>query len=332
MFSRNCRCLSRRFGVTLVELLTSVSLVGVLVSLMLPGIQSAREASRSIHCSNNLKQLGLGLANYADAHKMLPSGARIAPYRTTGVSWLVEVLPYIEEDAISDRYDKSSLRSGNLLMHGKNRAVVDGYQSSIFLCPSSPLPPLHPIGLSGSQVMMPSYVGIAGATSHDGFPESRVSWCCVPAIDGKISAGGAMPPNRRVTFEQVTDGTSKTICLAESSDYAYSASGQAFRIDGGFPSGWVTGAMSPGVPPEYLGARPAWNITSVRYRLSHSDYDQPGVHENRGANNPLLSAHPGVVHAVMVDGSVRRLADSLPLAELKQMATRDSDSLPAYDR
>lgn len=314
----------RRSAATLVDLMISIALLGVLAAIMLPALQQAREGSRASVCKSRLKELCVGLRGYEASHKALPAGARIAPFKTVGVSWLIEILPFLEEGAVHDRYDRRSMHSGALLLHAGNRAAVDGLQLPTMLCPSSPLPPLHPIGLTTSaRVLTPHYVGIAGATSHDGFVEARVAPCCLFAVDGEISGGGALPPNDRVRLGEVVRGLSRTLCIAESSDYAYSPTGQAHRVDGGFPMGWVAGAMSPGVPPRYEGSRKAWNTTSVRYELNRSDYELPGILDDRGPNNPLNAPHPGVVHVATLDGSVRALADTLPIGELKRMATRD---------
>src|SRR3954454_13870068 len=90
-----------RYAFTLGELLVVIAIIGVLAALLLPAIQAAREAARRMHCSNNLKQIGLGVQNYASARKYLPP-MRIADHQQT---WLVLILPYIEDQAVSDLWD-----------------------------------------------------------------------------------------------------------------------------------------------------------------------------------------------------------------------------------
>lgn len=308
---------------TLVELLVAVAILTVLASLLLPAAQSARGSSRSVTCKNHLKQIALGLQTHEQTHGALPAGATSAPYRTLGTSWILELLPYIEEAATFDAYDRRSMHSGEIGLHARNRRAVEGKRIPMLVCPSSPIPEMGLFGVAQTPLMQPSYVGIAGASSHGGFDEERVSGCCLPAINGEISAGGTLPPGLAVRWREVSDGASKTLLVAEQSDYASSRTGALRRVDGGHFLGWVAGTSSPGAPPEYGGANPAYNITTVRYPLNTRRYELPGVRDNRGPNNPLLSAHPGVVIAAMLDGSVRALQDSLALVHLQRLATRD---------
>jgi prepilin-type N-terminal cleavage/methylation domain-containing protein len=104
-------CLPVRLGFTLVELLVVIAIIGILVALLLPAIQSAREASRRSACGNNLKQLGVALHNYENTYKALPihygqgGNAAGTPYNNTngGRSWFVAILPYIEQQALYDQ-------------------------------------------------------------------------------------------------------------------------------------------------------------------------------------------------------------------------------------
>jgi prepilin-type N-terminal cleavage/methylation domain-containing protein len=315
---------SRAF--TLIELLVVVAIVGTLVALVMPAIQEAREAGRRSACQNNLKQLGLGLLNYATVHETLPIGAH-SNRSTHGVSWCVNVTPFLEEAAISDLLDMTSPHSGWVLMNVRNGKAVDRIVIPSMLCPSSPLQTLLPVG--SFQLMMPSYVGIAGATSHDSFSETRVDSCCVPRIDGQVSAGGMLIPNRSISLREVSDGTSKTTLLGETSDFVYGPSGAPYRIDAGFSPGWIMGTIVEGTPPEYSAPFPAWNITTIRYRPNTRQYSLPGIYQERGPNNPLVSAHPGGVNVLFVAGAVSFIADDVDLIVYKKMATRDDgESIP----
>jgi prepilin-type N-terminal cleavage/methylation domain-containing protein len=318
-------------GFTLIELLVVIAIIATLMALLLPAVQSAREAARRTQCKNNLKQIGLALHHYESAHATFPIGAR--EQRGFGPSWWVGVLPYLEQLSLEQGFNHLSPGNGNptSTVHA-NGALANGLVLSFMLCPSSPIPPLHNVG--AFQITMPSYVGIAGAHNEGGFPSGEVSACCIPTANGQLSAGGVLVPNRAVRMRDLTDGTTNTMGVGEISDYAYDTAGRERRIDGGFPQGWMTGAGGVGSPPNYINGSsasapppPAYNLTTIRYPVGMSFYGQPsvplpGIRDNHGPNHPLLSAHPGGAHCVLMDGAVRFISEMTDLLILKRLATR----------
>ena len=96
-------------GFTLVELLVVIAIIGILIALLLPAVQAARESARQIQCANNLKQIGLALANYENTNMAFPPGGDPSPfngtYRMYGCSWMVWMLPYIEQENIYEPID-----------------------------------------------------------------------------------------------------------------------------------------------------------------------------------------------------------------------------------
>lgn len=127
----------RHSGFTLVELLVVIAIIGILVALLLPAVQAAREAARRMSCSNNLKQIGLAFHNFADARKQLPTSLR-PPSNVAGsgeqsrVSVLTDLLPYLEQSAIFDQYNKAiNWNQGNNRVLGTTRITA-------FICPSDP--------------------------------------------------------------------------------------------------------------------------------------------------------------------------------------------------
>ena len=318
---------SVRNAFTMVELLVIIASVSLLIALLLPAIQAVRESSRRSACQNNIKQTALALIEYESAKVELPTGARsqVMPVFMTGthgVSWCVEILPYSEQTIVYERLDRDGLHSGLVLMHAENAQLANGVKIDSMLCPSSDIPTFWPVG--SLELMMPSYVGIAGATSHDGFLETRVNTCCLPSSDGELSAGGTLIANESVKFKQVLDGLSNTMLLGEASDYITNEDGVRFRVDGGFPSGWITGTKGVGTPPTYGNpVVPVFNITSIRHPINTREYQLQGIRNNHGPNNPLVSAHSQGVNIAMGDASVRFFNEEIELLTLKRLATRD---------
>lgn len=315
-----------RCAFTLLELLIAIVIIGVLAALLLPTIQNARESARSVSCKNNLRQIGIALLNYESVNAAFPIGAKshrslTFPPVSFGTSWWVDLLPHLEQSTVYDRFDRRSPHHGWALLHLENGRLIDGLQLKSMHCPSSPLEPLRLVG--NFQLMMPSYVGIAGATNHDGFSESRVSKCCTPLVDGQIGAGGVLIPNLSISSKQITDGASYTIIVGEASDYASNEQGTAFRIDGGFLPGWIMGTTVIGTPPDYSYPYPSWNITTIRYPINTRKYDLPGIYHDHGANNPLVSPHVGGLNVLHAAGAVRFVKETLDVGTLKSLATRD---------
>ncbi len=316
-------------GFTLIELLVTISITGLLATLLLPAIQSAREAGRATGCRNNLRQIGLALTNFEAAQRRFPIGAegrydrKLSPVIMFGVSWWADTLSSLEESRVAEQLDRTGAHTGWVYLNSHNGELVNDFTPEFWFCPSSSLPRTAKSG--DFRVATPSYVGISGATSHGNFPESRVSPCC--RSDGEVSAGGVLVPNAKIRVRQIKDGLSATLLVGEQSDFAINRFGLPYRIDSAALIGWLTGSSAVGTPPNYGSSfSPSFNLATLRYALNERDYELPGIYFNGGANNPLVSPHPGIVNLLYCDGSVHAASDSTLSAVLKSLATRDDAS------
>src|SRR5262249_38708481 len=126
--------LRARFGFTLVELLVVIAIIGVLVSLLLPAVQSAREAARRAQCSNNLKQIGLAMTQYADTYK---GAFPVGEYNWGWGTWLVGLMPYIEQKALYDQYKGfGNMLDTNVVYSATANLPVTKVQLQAYTCPS----------------------------------------------------------------------------------------------------------------------------------------------------------------------------------------------------
>jgi prepilin-type processing-associated H-X9-DG protein len=310
--------------------MVAVSIMGTMSALLLPAVQRAREASRANACRGNLRQIGIALANYESVHRHFPKGAEgrydrlLSPTLMYGVSWWADTLQYLEEANIADQLDRTGTNTGWVYLNAHNGELADGFAPGFWFCPSSSVDRFVKSG--DYQIAAPSYSGISGATSHEGFSETRVNRCC--RSEGEISAGGTLVPNTVIRMRQISDGLANTLLVGEQSDFAYTDAGQPMKVGTAFVKGWLAGTVTLGVPPKYTDwLAPSYNLVTVRYRLNEHRYDLPGVYIDIGANNPLLSPHPGVVNLLYCDGSVRSVHDLSEIDVLKSLATRDDSGV-----
>jgi prepilin-type N-terminal cleavage/methylation domain-containing protein/prepilin-type processing-associated H-X9-DG protein len=233
---------------TLVELLVVIAIIGILIALLLPAVQAAREAARRMQCTDNLKNLALGCLNYASAKKTLPPGKVISSSTTGGATtpcgevdrysnWALEILPFIEETALYREYhfDQDNLNALNTPV----RQTLLQVQS----CPSDPNPPSlqtpQTSQEAGNSIMTSSYRGVAGRGFFVAADPAEAYWDSYQAGKGGETmravdkgplplvvvpppTGGAAPncemsslSKLPVKINQITDGTSKTLLIGE---------------------------------------------------------------------------------------------------------------------
>jgi prepilin-type N-terminal cleavage/methylation domain-containing protein/prepilin-type processing-associated H-X9-DG protein len=343
-----------RSAFTLIELLVVIAIIGILIALLLPAVQKVRSAALRTQCQNNLKQIGLALHNFHDNNDRFPPGCARdqAPFGTSGTngsgygaSWMAYILPFVEQDNL---YRQLVFAGGSGWEQTANGPVISDVVIPIYRCPASPLPmncedPMHaPSDFNGGHarnVMAANYVGIAGADVSALPTETRVNGGAninqaTGGNGGNVSAGGVLFPNSKVSIAQILDGTSNTMVVSEQADFITTVNGSKQAWTASSRNGWMMGAASVGIPPNYLpgGNNRAFNITTIRYPInltvnnwpdSPGDCFDTGVCEDFGGNIPLSSTHGGGVNALLADGSVRFVSQSTPLATLGGLATRD---------
>jgi prepilin-type N-terminal cleavage/methylation domain-containing protein/prepilin-type processing-associated H-X9-DG protein len=202
-----------RSGFTLVELLVVIAIIGILVALLLPAVNSAREAARRTQCKNNLRQVGLAVANYESANRALPPAGLVGPPTPqcrlsdkhfdpqTGLqmSWLVVILPYIEEQSVFDAFDFSSDVMNQAPKEPQSRSIAT------FLCPSDSASGRHYAPNQSDKSLAKS--NVAGYSSPF---RIEFSSCWAGALGGFKPGSKQGQPLRRIK-----DGVSKTLLATE---------------------------------------------------------------------------------------------------------------------
>ncbi len=231
-----------RGGFTLVELLVVIAIIGTLVGLLLPAVQSAREAARRSACTNNMKQLGLGVLNFESARKRLPaasSGTGTSSTATVGgYSWICAILPFLEETNLYTNLSSNSNRMNSGFTSSLNNAQAITSLPQL-VCPS----------FAGDKKSATAYgagasnVTSSACTNYKAVAASGFSAANTPYSAGNL--GGVLTlekygsetnaPFTGITLAQITDGTSKTFMCGESRELTKSA-----WIDGS--TCWITAA------------------------------------------------------------------------------------------
>src|SRR5262245_89550 len=264
--------LRAREGFTLVELLVVIAIIGVLVALLLPAVQAARESARRMKCGNNLKQMGLALQNYHDRSGSFPMG-------TFGVfmhSWQLAILPEVEQANMMDKIVFASVNlRGSGAPEGPNATLMDRWTAAFNWCPSSETPRLClRQGPRGERFSTSSYNGISGATAGPTDPNDPTGGGrCVAGNQGYACANGALVPNRSVRIAVITDGTTNQLLVGECSAWGRTAAGQLVDIRGSGEWGCWIGSGAAAGPPEpggTFGWASPWcrNITTMRYAIN----------------------------------------------------------------
>lgn len=307
-------CKSRvKSGFTLIELLVVIATIAVLIALLLPAVQQAREAARRTQCKNNLKQLGLAMHNYHDAHGILPSGAyhpSDATKLALGHSWAEMILPFIDQAPLYDAIDFNSPSRG-----GTNPATLNGKLIPGMACPSDPdsglqnnaREPNYLPGGSGTFSMAASYAPSGGPLNTNECPIASNGNNCKGANGGSgtIIAGvpfGKPGPGmfnggpKAYRIRDCIDGTSNTFLMGEMLPI-YNSFGHYFL------TALTVGSTNP--PPNYLTS--TLKATCPKAFTGRSNPASPCLYASMG----FQSMHAGGVHMLLADGTVRFIGENI---------------------
>ncbi|QDU61393.1 hypothetical protein Pan216_22490 [Planctomycetes bacterium Pan216] len=305
---------------TLVELLVVIAIIGVLVSLLLPAVQQARESARRASCTNNLKQIGLALHNYHDGAGTFPAGAVGTSTQANSGNFWLSILPYIGKTPVYNEW-QFQRNSQNL---ASNVAVVKLLSSSkVFYCPSSSLPLSVESG-TNQGAPLPMYAGISGVDDTSSMATGR----------GRVNSNGVLPPNMYISIGKITDGTSKTWMVGEQSDWAIDTSGVKVEMRSSGAFSLLASCNFPGTPGAggcCSSGDQTYNLTTLRYPLNDKAYSSTRT-DGKGnsspstlggeTNKPLQSVHSGGVQILLADGSVKFVNEFMDFDTVKLFCQR----------
>ncbi len=302
----------RARGFTLVELLVVIAIIGVLVALLLPAVQAAREAARRIHCANNLKQIGLAVLSYENSVGTLPPGG-ITEGPCCGTksksSWTISILPFMEEQTLSDQYDHTAFNEDpvNKLVR---EAIVTGYT-----CPSDTgvnelgVPASGPARNLGIEYRRGSYRANTGKTLDDRWWGAQLSSYTFDKFPwpggwrGPLITLGAINYDI-VTLSQITDGTSHTFLVGE-----------------------MASETTPRRRTFWACSYAAYNksMITTQSRSLLADYQQCVNTGGPGGSSPCAggwgSLHPSGLQFVLCDASVQWVNDTIDMEVFAAMGT-----------
>ena len=302
---------ARRYrGFTLIELLVVIAIIGILIALLLPAVQAAREAARTVQCRNNLKQIGTAIHGYIDVYEVFPisisyhhSGPRPSP-QVNGKGWIIGILPYLEQEPLFDQFIPGfigNFGSGGGLKNAACRRAMKT-QLSVLHCPSDASVLTNSTSQfqwEGIEVALTSYKGVIGDTRMGG--GYSVHQGTEPDCHNTVGCNGIF---YRTNYQEpirlidVRDGLTNTLMVGEDVP-AVNHHSTAFYCNGDYSSchAPLNYFPNPPTPNEW------WNVMSFR------------------------SLHPSGAHFCLADGSVHFFSENIDYMLYRHLSTKAGHEL-----
>jgi prepilin-type processing-associated H-X9-DG protein len=338
----------------LIELLVVIAIIAILIALLVPAVQKVREAAARTQCINNLQNLGLGCHAFHDVNKRLPPGCAndmrpfgIATSPQWGSSWMVYILPYIDQGSVFSRWVFNS-QSG--YQNANNANLYNNITFAVFRCPSSPVPDFFRHAGNGRQTMHVSYTGIAGwvpvstsaLTNATNQNAGSFGMRCCNGNGSWNSNRGILYAGSQVTMVGISDGTSNTWMVGEQSDHLRNSVGSPItNYTSGVGNsaglyGWTMGAAHPAAGTWTNGGDGRiFNCTAVRYQINqriNANSAANGTNNDVGGNFPLSAAHTGGANMLFGDGTVRFYSNATPLPIIFALCSRNGGETVSIDQ